>query len=205
MNHDFICIYANHDERWTIDPSLIMNRSYDTSTYKWNDSKTAGPLQGPFSLGYGANGKSLVEEQAVTDSISIGSTTLSNVSIGIATVDTAGLLKDKPYVGVLGLGPELLAKGTTGSIESAFSGLDIPLVAFNFKDRSTGNATLQIGGIDDQAYDGRLASAPLVSNLGGYWAVGGVSFLVKGTHYSENTTMIIGTWLTFKFWSSILG
>ena len=113
------------------------------------------------SVSYGSGSFSGTE---YTDTVTLGSLTVTKQSIGVASRSTGF----SPYDGILGIGPTDLTEGTVSGVSSVptftdnlYSQGTIPVdsVAVSFEPTTTSSVTngeLTFGGVDSSKYSGSI-------------------------------------------------
>lgn len=168
-----------------------MNGPSDRKIYSHTSSRTSnGLLADQFTATYGVNRPVTVKGPGLTDAVTIGDFKAGDVPIGIATsLDPPSTYDDRPYVGLLGLGPRpddgtalqssleayspfvdsgigLLTRRLEDPIplKAPFSSSVLPLFALDFRAHSP---SVNFGSVDDNAHREEFATASIHDQGGG--------------------------------------
>ncbi|KAL9053177.1 MAG: hypothetical protein Q9206_004027 [Seirophora lacunosa] len=140
------------------------------------------PITGEtFLVRYGVDGKETSEGIVANDTLDIGSVSISDVPVGVATEVNTNL----PADGLLGMGhfnnTDLFGQVGPQKLPSfadvMMSSLEAPVFTLDLQD--TDHAQMTLGWIDHSRYTGELTTVPAITGFAG-WVVANVSFAVNG-------------------------
>ncbi|VDC06882.1 unnamed protein product [Peniophora sp. CBMAI 1063] len=158
------------------------------------------------SVSYGSGSFSGTE---YTDTVTLGSLTVTKQSIGVASRSTGF----SPYDGILGIGPTDLTEGTVSGVSSVptftdnlYSQGTIPVdsVAVSFEPTTTSsveNGELTFGGVDSSKYSGSITYTATTSTSPAsyYWGIDQTITYGTSTSILSNNAGIVDTGTTLIY------
>ncbi|EJT97978.1 acid protease [Dacryopinax primogenitus] len=163
-------------------------------TYNPSSSSTSKPLGKTFTLTYGDGSETSGTQY--TDTVSIGSLTVKDQTLGSAT-SYSSEFEESVQDGLMGLAwPQLSVYPATPFVFNLNNQGALSSGSFSFKLAESGSS-LFIGGADSSLYTGSFSYTPVTEQ--GYWEVTTNSLKIGGTTVASNQNSIVDSGTTLIY------